>query len=236
MKRILMVFAIAATAGTLSAQKSDQSRIDFSVHVDPQFSWLSSDDNSVVSDGSIFHVQAGLRMDYFFEKNYAFYIGFGINNVGGKLLNNDTAGIIYMHNDSELIVNPDQSFKLNLQYLDIPLGLKLQTEELGYLTIFFQAGFNPMVNINAYLSSEDETNSFEKENFKDNVPIFNFGYHLGAGVEYRLGGNTAAVAGIRWSSGLTDVTEIDFPRLTSNVISINLGVLFLKACASLLHS
>jgi opacity protein-like surface antigen len=160
----------------------------------------------------------------FFAENYAFYLGLGINNLGGKVQQKGAPG--YIFNDTVTKINDGQSVKLNLQFLDIPLGLYLQTEEMGYLAIFFRAGFNPMVNINASISSDDEANSLEKENFKENAPIFNFGYHLGAGVKYRLGGNTSAMAGIRWSSGLTDVTSNDIARLTTNAISINLGILF----------
>jgi len=112
----------------------------------------------------------------------------------------------------------------NLQYLDIPLGLKLKTEELGYATFFLEAGFNPMFNINASASASDD--SFSKEDIREVTRLFNLGYHAGIGVEYRLGGNTAAIGGIRWSSGLTDVTDNDKANVTMRAISIHIGILF----------
>ncbi len=223
MNRFLLILVCLGVSHMVSGQDNGQSKIGFSVHVDPQFAWLSSDDSSIDPDGSIFHMQAGLQMDYFFEENYAFVIGFGINNLGGNLYYSD--GTIYDPEGDSLLIEPDTRLKMNLQYLDIPIGLKLQTEELGYLTIFLQVGFNPMVNINAHVSGEDGS-SLEKESIKESVHTFNFGYHVGAGVKYRLGGNTAAVAGIRWSSGLTNVTDDDIAQLTTNAISINLGILF----------
>jgi hypothetical protein len=111
-----------------------------------------------------------------------------------------------------------------MQYIDVPLGLKLKTEELGYTTFFFQLGFNPMFNINAFSTSDDET--FDKENNREDTNLFNLGYHLGAGAQYRLGGSTALVGGVRWSSGLTDVTGNDEAKITLNAISIHLGVQF----------
>ncbi len=197
--------------------------MSFSVHADPQFAWFgSTNDDKIEADGAIFHIQAGLQMDYYFADNYAFIVGFGINNLGGKLLYSDSTE--YISNEKNLVVEPGQQMKMNLQYLDIPLGLKLKTEELGYATFFLQLGFNPMFNINARLSSDDV--DYDKEDIHKSVNVFNLGYHVGAGVEYRLGGNTAAIGGIRWTSGLTNVTENDGSSLNTNTISINLGIIF----------
>lgn len=205
-----------------SAVLQGQSRLRFSVHADPQFAWLKSDEENVVHDGAILHVQTGLLMDLFFQRNYAFAIGLGINNLGGKLLYTDSTRFI---TDADtLLVSPGQTVRHNLQYLDIPLGLKLKSEELGYATFFLEAGFNPMINIAARVTSKDD--SFEKENIREETRLFNLGYHVGIGVEYRLGGNTSAVGGVRWSSGLTDVTGSDQANVNTRALSIHLGILF----------
>jgi len=202
---------------------SGQGKIRFNVHVDPQFAWFKSSDNSKIKpDGSIFHMQAGLQMDYFFQENYAFVLGFGVNNLGGNLLYGDSA--FYENENEPVTILPGQTIKMNLQYLEMPLGLKLKTEELGYGTFFLQLGFNPMFNINAHISSED--GNFDKQYIKDSIVSFGLGYHVEAGFEYRLGGNTAFIGGIRWTSGLTNVTENDGVNLSTNAISIHLGLLF----------
>ena len=200
-----------------------QGKMKFSVHADPQFAWFSSDEDSISPDGSIFHLQAGLQMENYFRENYAFYVGFGINNLGGNL--NYLKSEDYIKNDDDTItITGGQSVKMNLQYLDIPLGLKLKTEELGYATFFLQIGFNPMININARVTSEDE--SLDKVSIKESIHIFNLGYHVGAGVDYRLGGSTTLIGGIRWVSGFTNVTKQDGANISLNAISINLGILF----------
>lgn len=217
-KGIIILFLLAGSFLTLSAQG-----IRFNVHIDPQFAWLSSSEHKTVDpDGSIFHIQAGLQMDYFFQENYAFVLGFGINNLGGNLLYSDS--VTYGSEEHPVIIEPDQSVKMNLQYLDIPLGLKLKTEEMGYGTFFLQLGFNPMFNISSHITSKDGT--YDKKDIKESINLFNLGYHVGAGIEYRLGGNTAAIGGIRWTSGLTNVTEDDGANITVNSLSIHLGILF----------
>jgi len=218
MRRLLAIIIILAA---LIPARS-QTPVKFSVHVDPQFAWFSSDDESTVPNGSIFHLQAGLQMDYFFAENYAFALGVSINNLGGNLLYNDSTE--FSSKGEPVQVVPGQDVKQNLQYIDIPIGLKLKTEELGYATFFFQLGFNPMININAKGTSDAA--SMDKDDIRDNINLFCLGYHAGAGVEYKLGGNTAVIGGIRWTSGLTDVTDNDRANVKMNAISVHLGILF----------
>lgn len=219
MKRILVTSIILGTIISLHAQTPP---MKFNVHVDPQFAWFNSDEETVEPDGSIFHIQVGLQMDYFFAENYAFALGVGINNLGGTLLYSDSTE--FSSKGETLLIEPGQSVKLNLQYIDIPVGLKLKTEELGYATIFLQLGFNPMINLNAKATSEDA--SIDKEDIRESVHLFCLGYHAGLGVEYKLGGSTALIGGVRWTSGLTDVTDNDRANVKLNAISIHLGILF----------
>ena len=219
MKRFLVIFIFL---GSISALHAQATNLRFNVEVDPQFAWFSSDDEDVTPDGSIFHLHAGLNMDYFFGENYAFVLGIGINNLGGNLLYADSTE--FSSRGEILLVEPDQSAKLNLQYVDIPIGLKLKTEELGYTTLFLQLGFNPMILLNAKGSSEDA--SFNKEDIRESINLFGLGYHAGMGVEYALGGSTALIGGLRWSAGLTDVTDNDRANVKPNAITIHLGILF----------
>ena len=218
MRLLLIVLVFLGAFHSLNGQ----SRMKFSVHADPQFAWFSSDDESVVPDGSIFHMQTGLQMDLFFDKNYAFSLGFGINNMGGNLRYSDST--VFINKTDTIFAAPGQVVRHNLQYLDMPLGLKLKTEELGYATFFLEIGFNPMININAFGTTKDDL--FDKESIRDDTHMFNLGYHAGIGVEYRLGGSTAAIGGIRWSSGLTDVTGNDKANVTLNALSLHIGILF----------
>ena len=197
-------------------------RISFSVHANPQFSWFSSDENDVSPNGAVMHITTGLEMKYFFQENYAFSIGLGINNMGGHLVYSDTTYL--SSKGDELTVFPNSDLKHRVQYLDLPIGLILKTEELGYLTFAFQAGLIPMFNINANTTSS--VNSFSKDDIRESIHLFNLNYFVSALAEYRLGGNTALVGGIRWSSGFTDITKNDRANIRNNAIGIHLGVIF----------
>jgi hypothetical protein len=208
MRRLLAILIIL----TALMPARSQAPIRFSVHLDPQFAWFSSDDKGA----------AGLQMDYFFAENYAFALGVAINNLGGNLLYTDSTEFSIKGEPVQVV--PGNSVKQNLQYVDIPVGLKLKTEELGYATFFFQLGFNPMININAKGTSDAA--SMDKDDIRENIHLFCLGYHAGAGVEYKLGGNTAVIGGIRWTSGLTDVTDNDRANVKLNALSVHLGILF----------
>ena len=218
MTRILASILLLGATIALSGQGVTK----FSVHVDPQFAWFGSDENYIQNSGSVFLAQYGLQMDRYFDENYAFTLGFGVNNLGGNLFFSDSTSFI--SKGDTLWFEPGQTVKMKLQYLDIPLGLKLKTEELGYLTFFLQLGFNPMINIGALATSDDGT--YDNENIRESVHVFNLGYHAGLGIEYRVGGSTALIGGVRWTSGLTDLTSNDDATITTKAISIHLGVLF----------
>ena len=217
MRRLLLTFIMIGSMGIIHAQ-----RMRFSVEASPQFAWVSSDEDNVTPAGSILNFRTGLQMDLFFTENYAFALGFGVNYMGGNILYADST--YFVSNSDSIIVTPSQIIKQKLQYIDIPLGLKLRTEELGYATFFLQIGFNPMININAFATSKDEM--IDKEDIKESTNLFSLCYHVGAGVEYRLGGSTSVIGGIRWTSGLTDVTGNDRANVTLNTITIHMGILF----------
>ena len=217
MKRLLLITLTLGITVAIHAQK-----MKFSVEASPQFAWLSSDEDNVTPSGSILNFRTGIEMDLFFAENYAFTLGFGVNNMGGNILYSDST--YFISNSDSVIALPGQILKHKLRYIDIPLGLKLKTEELGYKTFFIQLGFNPMINLSAIAISED--GQFDKENISEDTNLFSLCYNVGAGVEYRLGGSTALIGGIRWTSGLNDVTGSDMAKITLNSISIHLGILF----------
>jgi len=217
MKKI--VFALALFFGTLSLYAQP---MEISVFTEPQLSWLSSDEGSVMSSGNVLHLKTGIGFDFFFMENYALTVGFSLNNSGGKLLYSDT--IVFAQEFDSIGAPGGSVLKHNLQYLCVPLGLKLKTEEMGFTTFYFHGGFAPMININARTSSD--LLGYDRENIRPEVNAFNFSYFLEAGIEYRLAGNTAVAAGIKWSSGFTDITKNDFANNNLTATGLHLGIIF----------
>lgn len=212
---------VALLVGTIFLSVNGQG-LNFSIHADPQFSWFSSDEDNITPNGSVFHVNTGIEMNYFFQKNYAFTAGIDVNNMGGQLLYADSITLI--SKGDEIAIEPQTNLKHRVQYISLPIGLKLRTEELGYLVFSFHGGFSPMININSNITTEN--NEYRKKDVKESTNLFNLSYFVGANTEYRLGGNTTLIGGVRWSSGFTDVTSEDKANIKLNVVSIHLGIQF----------
>ncbi len=199
--------------------------IQFGIFFDPQVTWMSSDNNEITSNGSRVGFNFGLTFHNFFTENYAFSTGISLNFAGGKLRHKDSTFFRVQEMVDTLL--PGTTITYKLQYLNIPIGLTLKTNEIGYMTYFAQLGFDLQFNLKA---AGDESNGFEDERINEEVNLFNLGYHFGIGLEYSLGGNTCLVVGLRFNQSLIDVTK-DFgnqpeDRVVLNTIALRLGVNF----------
>lgn len=217
MKKILLLLLFVITGTTLVAQS-----LRINAYSEPQLAWFSSDEAELEPDGVVFNFNTGLEADFFFQENYAFSLGLSLNNSGGRMQYGEET--VFTDGTDSLVVPPEQTLKMKLQYLALPVGLKLKTEELGYATFYFQLGLNPMYNLRSRGSSE--ALGVKKENIKSDIVPFYLGYYATAGVEYRLAGNTALVGGLKWSSGFTDITENDAANINVNALGLHLGILF----------
>jgi opacity protein-like surface antigen len=199
--------------------------IQFGIFVDPQVTWMSSDNNEITSNGSRIGFNFGLTLHNFFTENYAFTTGISLNYIGGKLRHSDSTFFRIQEEVDTLL--PGTTITYKLQYLNFPIGLTLKTNEIGYITYFAQLGFDVQVKLKAV---GDKSNGFEDERINEEVNWFNLGYHFGIGMEYSLGGNTSIVLGLSFSQSLIDVTK-DFAnqpedRIVLNNIVLRVGVNF----------
>lgn len=210
---ILSIILIGTFSSSFAGDKTKLALV-----ASPQLSWLQSD-NSSIDDGSLMMgFNFGLHGDIFFAPNYAFTTGLTISNIGGKLTYNfDNAQPEF--NGSPLSYGEQLKFKLS--YIEIPLGIKLKTNEFRRSTFFGQFGLNPMVNIKA----EDGNNN----NISDEISLINLAYHIGGGIEYSIGGSTALTAGIIYQNGFWDITDdhgLLNEKTVLHTINFKLGILF----------
>ncbi|MBN1118319.1 MAG: PorT family protein [Bacteroidales bacterium] len=216
-KHILIILGLFLTV-FLSAQE----HLKFGVFIDPQICWFSPDARTVKSEGTTFGINGGLVMDKYFAKNYAFSTAIGIGTQGGKLLYDEGLNLqVYDKVDS---LPAGTTVEYNLQYITVPLGLKLKSNQMGYTTLFVNIGLTNQVNVKAKATS-DNNNGLEDDSIKDEIGIYNLSYHFGAGFEYALGEDTALTIGALYHNGFLDVTKAS-SVVNSRVISIRLGILF----------
>jgi hypothetical protein len=220
---IFLFIAILLSGGKIAAQK-----IVFGVFADPVISWFSTDISAVKNDGTRAGFNFGLTFNSYFSPNYAFSTGINIMTAGGRLVGKDTTVMKFTNYSSTVLVLPGKPVVYKIQYLDIPLGLKLKTNQIGYLTFFSDLGLDPMIVIGG--KADIPSLKIEGENAISELNRFNLGYHITAGGEYSLGGTTAIVFGLGFQNNFLDVTKDINDQLKDKVshkiLRFRLGVNF----------
>lgn len=218
-KRIVIYFVLIFISVSAFSQETN---LRFGIFANPVISWLKPDVSNVSSKGNRLGFNIGLSIDRFFAKNYAFATGISIHNAGGSLFYKTASSIHTNVQKIDLPQNTKVTYKL--QYLHIPVGIKLCSNEIGYNTFYGQVGLDAMINIKATGISSDR--QLDNANISKEINLINLGYHIGGGVEYSLGGNTKLTAGLMYVNGFTDVTERGEDKVVLQNILIKLGVLF----------
>ena len=163
-----------------------------------------------------------LELDFFFAERYSFCTGLILDNTGGRLSYPDTIELKVPGEPASVPAGSEVKFRL--QYLGIPVGLKLKTQEIGYTTFFINLGVTPMVNLRSRISSEGIIP--DRSDGKDETRLFNMNYFILAGIEYSLGGSTSLIGGIGFNSGFTDITSRAEDKVFTRSFSLKAGLLF----------
>ncbi|MDB5269416.1 MAG: hypothetical protein JWP58_2456 [Hymenobacter sp.] len=224
-KLLLALITLAATIGSASAQ------VEIGLKVSPSITSLraeSTSTNAFGSDGSQFGFGGGLVVDYFFGENYAFSTGLLLTGKGGTISYTD----VLPGNRTTVIKQ-----KITAQYLELPLTVKLFTNEIAPATrIYFQVGGSLNVPIGTRVNEskfyvDPATNTENKAS--DYVYFFDADALVGAGVEYQLGQSTKIFAGLGYHRGLVDIDHYferkrDFKDVTikNSSFGLDLGIKF----------
>jgi hypothetical protein len=177
--------------------------ITFSVHADPIISWLGSNSNEYSNEGVRAGFSMGLNVLYYFNENIAASSGIGFLGAGGRQSAAEPQTMVF-NNFTQLVV-PGDEMKYNLKYINIPLGIRLQTDQFNYLTYFSDIGFDLRMLLKSTVDILAE--EISDENAKNEVYGMNAGWHLYAGVEYELSMNFSILAGIGYDQDFFDVTK-----------------------------
>ena len=228
-KYLLLTFLICST---ISGYSQD---IRFGITANPGMTWVKPDNQSIESDGVRFAFDFGLMIDYVFgdQERYAFNTGVTLNVAGAKMkgMATDTSG-----HTSELTAR--------INYLELPVTIKLRSNEVGYFVFYGQIGMVPAFAVRARadykttLTEDGNTVTLEGENIKfENIPFqpmtiekvraFNMGLVVEAGFEYNVGEATVLVGGLYFNTGFLDMfKDGDGERIVPRTMGFRLGVMF----------
>jgi hypothetical protein len=250
MKKIIL-FTLVAICTTSAIAQTKAWKI--ALHVDPNIAWLKPDNNNITTAGTKLNFGYGISIDKMFTDNYAFGTGIQIFNAGGKLtyFREDVATDKADANKSYTsVAEVNRAYKL--KYLEVPLTLRLRTNEIGYITYWVQVGLGLGFNIKARADEEidhkkinnapedapanwiDATDvvidnvggdSMENVDINKEVRLFRTSLIAGGGIEYNLSGDVSVVAGVIFNNAFSNVLRGDGVVSSSGEPSIKEGKL-----------
>ncbi|MGB0423169.1 MAG: hypothetical protein ACPGED_02550, partial [Flavobacteriales bacterium] len=115
--------------------------------------------------------------------------------------------------------------KIRNQFLEVPLTIKLRTNEIGYITYWGQFGLGLGFNLQTFADDvydyqlahivTDMSDSWEKtelasrendkENINDEIGFSRVSLIMAAGIEYNISGSTSVLVGLEFNNGFTNV-------------------------------
>lgn len=195
----------------------------------PQLTWMNSSKSDVANLAFKPGVKYGLEADIFLAGFPRYIFNTGLFVANHSFSAHYISDQPFFINDVTFTKPVDLSFRLN--YIEIPIDIKLKSDQFYRMTYYGQFGLTNMINISATASSADS--QFENGNVNDGfnkrtIRPYNLCMIMGGGVEYDVGGNTALNLGIQYSNGLIDVTNISNlnEKTVFNSLRLVLGVMF----------
>ncbi|MGQ9619360.1 MAG: porin family protein [Bacteroidales bacterium] len=195
---VFFVFFQAVNSYFINAQN-----IRFGIFADPVISWFSSDTRLTENRGTRAGFNFGFTFNKYFSNNYSFSTGLSIMNAGGRISHNDTT--LMELSNFNIKVDPAEGIVYRIQYLNIPVGLKFESNQIGYVTFFTDLGLDAKITIGGKVDIPSE--HIEGESALKELNRINLGYHINGGIAYSLGGTTEVLLGTGFEQNFLDVTK-----------------------------
>lgn len=194
------------------AQESESNN-DFQLGftLSPNVGWLhnTSASSGFDADGISPGFAYGVLADFGFARNYYFSTALTVSTINGDVKVGTGTGI------------SQQKYKL--QYLEIPLTLKLKSNinEMG--RFYGQFGLGTGINIGA---KKDIKGGEENISIGSEINTFRLGLIAGGGAEWTVGKNVQVLTGLTWNNGFTKLIDDKSNSARNSYVALNLGVFF----------
>ena len=212
-KTTLLAVLLALVIGSF-AQKDFQ----LGLHFSPSIGWLKPVGDNIEADGAKIGYTFGVIGDFNISDNYIFSTGIQLVNTGFTAIKPDVQEVTNTQGDLEKGYGSTVA-DIRLNYIEVPVTLKLRTNEVGYMKYYAQVGLGLAANYRAladekftYVPANGNSSqpiSNEEVDYNDEINLFRAALIIGAGVEYNLSGNTSLVAGVTFNNGFTNIFSKD---------------------------
>jgi hypothetical protein len=221
MKKIYLCLLLSFLTTTLFAQNfsiPDYSfRLGLTAH--PTFGWIKPEVGK--SNSISLGFSYGLLGDFNFAENYSFSTGLTITTINGR----STEAFTVNSAGAAAPSQGEHEYKYKLQYIEIPLTVKLKTAKLNERRWYGQFGLSNDFKVGAKLDTKT-TGQPEIKDGPANVKFYRAGLIIGAGAEFDISGNTSIAAGLTYNNGFTDITSDKNTSARNHYVGLNLAVFF----------
>ena len=194
-----------------------EKKFRFGLKLAPAALWYKPGSSETSSDGLKPGFAYGLMADYLLSDNYSISSGIEMLLMTSKYSIETPA--------NGIIPAVTSNFAAKYQFIQLPVSIKMKSNEIGSFRYFGKFGFN---NAICYKSTADiNINGTTKKNNDNssNVNNLRFGLSIGGGAEYNLSGSTNIIAGIYFDNGFLNMNKTN-GKLYSRGIVLDLGVVF----------
>jgi hypothetical protein len=196
MKKITLLLLFLVAGFTSMAQ------IEIGLMVSPTISsprFIAEDKYNFKNEGGKLGLGVGVVADYFFAQNYAFSTGLVYRSKGGEL------SYSYTRDENGSSTTTKGKDDNSLQYVELPLSLKLFTNEVAPGTIvYFQVGGSLNTKVSANVNGKKVIDS---EKVLKRFNIFEADAILGGGAEFEMGESTKIFTGLTYHRGLSNIDD-----------------------------
>jgi hypothetical protein len=205
----------------------------FGLNITPGVYWTSPTTSNNTSNGATLGFGYGANLEFYFTRNYAFLLGFELTNINAKYINTNANPSLYTL-DSTITHNE------TVQYLQIPLELKLKTVPFGNVRYYGVIGLDFGFRLKA---TDDYTTSVTPDfapgpvsgtyyfsgnnaDISSQTDFFRVSLVIGGGVEYTIAESTALQASLTYNNCFTNLNNTSTNAINVKGMELMVGILF----------
>ncbi len=215
--KIILVLLVSLFTYSVKAQFSS---FNFGLKAAPQISWMKPDTDGYKANGAKIGFAWGFIADFNFTENYSIGTGFNMLFNGGKLsfpaIVGDAAGTM--------------NREYFLKYIEVPLTLKMKTNEINGTKYFGRIGLGTAFKIGAknedeFTTSDGIKTNAAKKNF-DGATFIRESLIVGVGAEHEIAEGPKLGVELTFNNGFTNILTEKNVKATPNFFELAFSVIF----------
>jgi hypothetical protein len=220
-KIILFIIILLCHAKIMVAQD-----YRYGLYTAPVISWFRTDVETVSNKGARAGFAFSISAERYLTGNWYFTTGLAFTTASARLVSTNDS--FFRFSDRTSTVKAGDPVIYRLQYISMPVGIKIKTSETGYLKYFAEFGLDPKVVISGRV--DIPSIDIKRKSAMTEIRRFNAAYHLTGGAEYSIDGNTSLILALGYESNIFDITR-DFEssetdRTTHKMLKFIFGINF----------